>query len=115
MTKSAMFTAAHKIAKQTVATVGNYMIAFSLALKSLYRESVVSIKEKIISMGGNEWIKNDMDRVYFNCDILNKLRSEKDMSEVNLSEKNNKFFFDNTANAVMRSYKGKKPTVEIQY
>ena len=37
MTKSELFTAAHKIAKDTVSKVGNYMIALSLALKSLYR------------------------------------------------------------------------------
>ena len=70
---------------------------------------------KIIEMGGKEWTKGDMVRVYFNCDIFNTLREEKDLGEVNLSEKNNKFFYDTKANAVMRSYKGKKPTVEIQY
>ena len=37
MNKSTLFTQAHKIAKQTATKVGNYMIAFSLALKSIYK------------------------------------------------------------------------------
>lgn len=73
------------------------------------------MKDKIIEMGGKEWIKGDMHRVYFNCNLFNKIREENSMSEVSLSDKNNKFFYDVSANAIMRSYKGKKPTLEIQF
>ena len=38
MTKSELFKKAHKIARNTVAIVGNYSIAFKLALISLYKE-----------------------------------------------------------------------------
>ena len=38
MTKSELFKRAHKIARNTVAIVGNYSIAFKLALISLYKE-----------------------------------------------------------------------------
>lgn len=74
-----------------------------------------NLKNKIIELGGNEWAKNDMDRVYINNDIHNTLREEKGLSSINFGERNNKVFFDVKANAVMRSYKGKKPSVEIQY
>lgn len=38
MTKSELFKRAHKIARNTVAIVGNYSIAFKLALISIYKE-----------------------------------------------------------------------------
>ena len=74
-----------------------------------------NLKNKIIEMGGNEWDKNDMERVYISNDIHNILREEKDLGAVNFGERNNKVFFDVKSNAVMRSYKGKRPSVEIQY
>lgn len=40
MTNSNIFKAAHKIARNTVRIVGNYSIAFSLALKSIYNKAV---------------------------------------------------------------------------
>lgn len=60
-------------------------------------------------MGGKEWSKDGMERVYINSDIYNELTGR------NLSDKTNKFFFDCAANALMRSYKGGKPKIEIQY
>ena len=41
MTNAQLFTEAHKIAKQTVAYVGDYRIAFSLALKELKQPKVI--------------------------------------------------------------------------
>lgn len=38
MTKSELFKRAHKMARNTVAIVGNYSIAFKLALIHLYKE-----------------------------------------------------------------------------
>ena len=73
------------------------------------------MKEKILELGGKEWVKNDMERIYINNEALNKLLSEQGLRQVNFGERNNKIFFDVKANAVMRSYKGKKPSVEIQY
>lgn len=69
----------------------------------------------MIELGGNEWNKGDMERVYINNEVLNILLSEEGLRHVTYGERNNKIFFDVKANAVMRSYKGKKPTVEIQY
>lgn len=119
MTKSELFKSAHKIARKTVLEVGNYMIAFSLALKEGYAkmktESEISIKDKIIALGGKEWKKDSMHRVYISCAILNILREEKDLGTVNFGASNNKIFFDVTQNAVMRSYKNKKPNIEIAY
>ena len=73
------------------------------------------LKSKIIDLGGKEWIKNEMHRVYINNSILNVLLDELNKGPVNFGETNNKIFFDVKANAVMRSYKGKKPKIEIEY
>ncbi len=76
---------------------------------------MTTIKNKIIELGGKEWSKGDMERVYIDNAILNVLQTEKELLNSNFGANNNKIFFDVKANAVMRSYKGKKPTVEIQY
>lgn len=39
MTKSEMFKKAHEVARSTVGIVGDYMIAFSIALKGVYKMS----------------------------------------------------------------------------
>ena len=70
MTKSALFTAAHKIAKQTVATVGNYMIAFSLALKSLYQDAKMETTTKKVSPSGNTEVIVKLKR-YMADDVTN--------------------------------------------
>lgn len=77
--------------------------------------TALEIKNKIIELGGKSWQKNGKDRVYIDNDIFNVLRDELKMIKVNLGARNNKIFFDVDANAIMRSYKGKKPQVEIQY
>tara|TARA_R110000796_G_scaffold231501_1_gene349436 strand:- start:396 stop:611 length:216 start_codon:yes stop_codon:yes gene_type:complete len=66
-------------------------------------------KELLISLGGKQWIKNSMDRVYINAEIFNELFN------TSFSDKTNKFFFDCNNNSLMRSYKGKKPQLEGQY
>ena len=76
---------------------------------------MTDLKNKIIQLGGKEWVKNEMHRVYIDNSIHNILRQEKGFNNVNFGENNNKVFFDVKSNAVMRSYKGKKPSVEIQY
>lgn len=73
------------------------------------------LKNKMIELGGKEWIKGDMDRVYISGEILNKLEDEKGFGKSSFGASNNKIFFDVKLNAVMRSYKGKKPAVQIQY
>ena len=66
-------------------------------------------KQDFLDLGGNEWIKNDMERVYIDADAFNKI------AETAYSDKNNKFFFDCKTNALMRSYKGKKSQLVEQY
>lgn len=74
------------------------------------------MKDKIIKLGGKEWNKYDKERVYITPDIFNILLAEKGEDRGgNYSTRNNKIFYDIKANAIMRSYKGKKPQVEIQY
>lgn len=73
------------------------------------------LKSKIIELGGKEWIKDGMERVYIDSSILNVLRDEQGLPPVNFGARNNKIFFDVKSNAVMRSYKGKKPAVELKF
>ena len=73
MNKSKLFIDAHRVAKANVSAIGNYMIAFSLALKSLYRK-VKNMAEKtvaqLIELGGNEWKGYGKHRIYFNTELL---------------------------------------------
>ena len=66
-------------------------------------------KQDFLKLGGNEWNQHGKERVYISAEAFNEI------AETSFSEKTNKFFFDCQTNALMRSYKGKKPTVEIQY
>lgn len=79
------------------------------------RYTAKGLKDKIIKLGGKEWHKDDMNRVYITNEILNVLLAEQGKGAVKFGERNNKIFYDLKTNAVMRSYKGKKPQVEIQY
>ncbi len=71
-------------------------------------------KEYLIQLGGKEWTKNDIERVYMSNEVLNKILEEKGLSSVNYGERNNKIFFDVKTGSIMRSYKGKKPTLELK-
>lgn len=66
-------------------------------------------KQDFLNLGGKLWEKAGMKRVYINAEIFNKLEG------TSLSDNTNKFFFDCNTNALMRSYKNKKPAVERQY
>lgn len=66
-------------------------------------------KQDFIKLGGKEWSKNGMERVYISAEIFNKIMNTR------LGDSNNKFFYDVNENALMRSYKGKKPKLEAQY
>ncbi len=67
-------------------------------------------KQDFVQLGGKEWSKGDMERVYINAETFNSL-----FETTNFSDNTNKFFFDCKTNALMRSYKGKKPMIEKQY
>ena len=54
----------------------------------------MDLKAKIIDLGGKEWVKNDLDRVYINNDIFNVLLSETDKNPVMFGERNNKIFYE---------------------
>ena len=74
------------------------------------------IKQKLIEMGGKEWVQHGKDRVYITCDILNKFSESIGQSTgYNLNESKNKIFYDVDLNSVMRSYKGGKPTIEFRF
>lgn len=66
-------------------------------------------KQDFLNLGGKEWNQHGKERVYINAAVFNELMS------TSLGDTNNKFFFDCSANALMRSYKNKKPQIEVQY
>jgi phosphopantetheinyl transferase (holo-ACP synthase) len=73
MTNSEIFKAAHTLAKETLKIVGDYRIAFQFALKEIYmnvKNEVVSIKDKLTSLGLKVWEKSDMERIYINHEQL---------------------------------------------
>lgn len=85
MNKSEIFFKAHKIAKSSVKITGNYLIAFSFALRSVYKEIKSQISKvvkaefkfgnsmvtaKIDAANPKEWVGGDNLRMYFDvlCD-----------------------------------------------
>ena len=94
MTKSEIFKAAHRMAKATVKAVGNYMIAFSLALKEIYNSTkkvAKSAEQQLIEMGGKLWEQGNMRRVYLSLDVLNSVTNLGWM----LNGTKHKFYFQN--------------------
>ena len=74
------------------------------------------VKDNIVHLGGSYWSKGKMERVYITCDILNKLLQERGgLGVCNYGASNNKIFYDIKTNKVMRQYKRKQITVEIDY
>lgn len=111
MNRSEIFKKAHSTAKATVAIVGNYSIAFSIALKEIYSNQSKSIADKLLAAGLKVWEKGSMKRIYMTCAQFNEITDR----DYNLNNNNNKIFYDYATNAIMRSYKGKKPQIEVQY
>ncbi|OEY66787.1 hypothetical protein [Marinobacter sp. X15-166B] len=71
MNKSKLFKNAHKVAKATVAIVGDYMIAFSLALKAAYSELKNNMQQKLESLGLSVWGADfGKARIYVNIESL---------------------------------------------
>jgi len=66
-------------------------------------------KQDFINMGGKLWEKHGKTRVYINAEQFNRT------CETSFGDSNNRFFFDCETNSLMRSYKGKKPKVELQF
>lgn len=79
MNNSEMFKKAHKIARQTVAVVGNYSIAFKLALKQVW--AVAKASEK-------KWISHNQMAVMYNCSIYDFERRDAKVSYITEDEIN---------------------------
>lgn len=71
MTKSQIFHKAHQIAKSIIVDVGNYMIAFSIALKEVYASLKQNIAQKLIDLGMSVWGQDfGKPRIYINTDDM---------------------------------------------
>lgn len=71
MTKSEIFKAAHALAKATVEVVGDYMIAFSLALKETYKMTEKTLEKKLIDLGLSVWGEDfGKPRIYINPESM---------------------------------------------
>ncbi|MFB6347875.1 hypothetical protein ACFBZI_07720 [Moraxella sp. ZJ142] len=71
----------------------------------------MTIANTLLEMGCKIWEKGDIKRIYMTVEQFNQVTDR----EYNLNANNNKIYYDFAKNAIMRSYKGKKPTVEVQY
>lgn len=94
MDKSTLFNQSHQIARNTVAQVGDYMIAFSLALRELYSMSTKTVKsaeQQLIDLGGKLWEKGSMRRVYLSLSVLNKITDKCE----NMNPYKHKFYYEN--------------------
>lgn len=69
------------------------------------------ITEKLLEMGCKIWEKGSIKRIYMTVEQFNTVTGR----TYSLNDSNNKIFYDYAANAIMRSYKGKRPTIEIQF
>jgi hypothetical protein len=76
MNKSEMFKKAHQIARDIVAKVGNYFIAFRFALKEVWnmiKENKITMVEKLEALGLTHWVAGDHDRIYIKRDYFEKV------------------------------------------
>ena len=106
MTKSEIFKAAHKTAKQTLSLVGDYRIAFQFALKEIFmniKNTLVSIKDKLIEMGGKEHTEHNCTRVYLTQSLVNLITG----FGYRFNETKHKFYYDFASNEVWRKTLGK--------
>lgn len=112
MNTSNIFKKAHALAKATVKAGDSYSATFAICLKVIYAKSKEeAIETKLLAMGLKVWEKAEMKRIYMTCAQFNQATG----FSFNLNDKNNKIFFDYAANAIMRSYKSKKPSIEVQF
>lgn len=111
MTKSELFKKAHQLTKSVIKAGDDYRITFGLAIKAILSETTKSIPEQLIEMGCTIWEKHGKKRIYMSVAQFNAVTGY----NYSLNDRNNKIFFDYAANAIMRSYKGKRPTIEIQF
>ena len=112
MNTSTIFKKAHALTKATIQAGDNYSATFAICLKAIYAGSKEeTIETKLLAMGLKVWEKGAMKRIYMTCAQFNQATGR----EYNLSDKSNKIFYDCATNAIMRSYKGKKPSVEVQF
>lgn len=71
MTLSQIFTASHQMTRASIARWhGDYGVTFSAALRIVYQVRDMSNRgyslEALLAVGGKEWKKDAMHRVYFN-------------------------------------------------
>ncbi len=112
MTLSEIFKAAHALAKETLKIVGDYRIAFRFALKEIYmnvKNEVVSIKDKLIEMGGNAYIEHGCDRVYITQSLFNELTG----FGYCLNDSKHKFYYNVETDNICRKTFGKKGKTTI--
>ena len=115
MTKSEIFKSAHAAAKATLELVGDYKLAFQFALKEIYmsiKNKAVSIKDKLIELGGKAYAEHGCDRVYISQSLFNELTG----FGYRLNDSKNKFYYDNETGSLCRKTFGKKgkTTVHVE-
>ncbi len=112
MNKSQIFKKAHQTTKQLVANTNfDYRATFALVLKQLINNQSSSIVKILLEMGLTVWQNHGKKRIYMSCEQFNEVTNR----DYSLNSRNNKIFYDFATNAIMRSYKGKAPKIEVQF
>lgn len=71
MTKSQIFAKAWATSRSAAVQFGGSVKSyFAESLKMVYRSIKVISVEALVKIGGKHWVKNDMNRVYFNADVI---------------------------------------------
>ena len=76
MNKSELFKKAHEIARNTVKLVGDYMVAFKIALKRVYeiiKSETQSMEQRLLNVGATVWENYGKRRIYINHDLIEKV------------------------------------------
>lgn len=111
MNLSNIFTQAHKLTKEILKSGDDYRTTFGECLKFLINKARTSIVDELAQMGLRVWEKYGKTRIYMSVAQFNEVTG----ANFTLSDRKNKIFYDFEANAILRSYNGNRPKVEIQY
>ncbi|WP_111861110.1 hypothetical protein [Acinetobacter sp. CFCC 10889] len=114
MNKSELFKAAHQLVKAVIKAGDNYRVTFGACIKAVkegFVKPVMSIADLVLSVGGKVWEQHGFKRIYMTVAQFNTVTG----NQYTLNDAKNKIFYDFAANAILRSYNGKKPQVEVQY
>lgn len=70
-----------------------------------------NIAERLFGMGLKTWEAHGKKRIYMSVAQFNEVTG----ANYTLNDRKNRIFYDFEANAILRSYNGKRPKIEVQF